>query len=202
MRYVYPVVGLEYRQRGRHLRGEFPYGRTATISDRGRLRKERIGPRAFRYAVDDDAHEIDLLRGHDFDAPLASKSEGSLQLTDTPHVLAFDAELPPERSWPTWMQDTVLAVRSGLIRGVSPGFRVPPASAVRNAVEEIPEPGNPAVFIRQINEAVLYELSLVTRPAYPDTAVAVESRHDWRGNLPDLSAAGRPDSSERFYRWL
>ena len=61
------------------------------------------------------------------------------------------------------------AVDAGLIRGVSPGFRVPPASAVANAEELVDEPGNPDVQIRQINQAVLYELSLVTRPAYVES---------------------------------
>ena len=35
--------------------------------DRGRVRKERFGPKAFRYAVDDNKDaKIDLLVGHDF----------------------------------------------------------------------------------------------------------------------------------------
>ena len=91
------------------------------------------------------------------------------------------------------MKDTVLAVRSGLIRGISPGFRVPPTSAVANAETLIPEAGNPGVFIRQINEAVLFELSLVTRPSYVESSVDVRSA--------DLVGPTQADM-ERYYRWL
>ena len=52
---------------------------------------------------------------------------------------------------------------------------MPPASAVRKAEELLPEPGNPSVQIRQINEAVLFEMSTVTRPAYQETALDVRS---------------------------
>ena len=45
---------LEIRQRGGAsiLSGRFPYGRTATIADRGRRRKERIEPGAFDFQLD------------------------------------------------------------------------------------------------------------------------------------------------------
>lgn len=192
--YVYPLE-LEYRQRGRHLLGSFQYGSLGTIRDRGRVRKESFAPRAFRFAVESEEHDINLLRGHSFDSPLASKRAGTLALEDTEEALSFDAELPPEANWPSWMSDTVLAVRSGLIRGISPGFRIPPASVVPNAEELIPEPGNPGVLIRRVNEAVLYELSLVTRPVFQDSEI--EARQDETG----LSQVDRPNL-ERFYRWL
>ena len=191
--YVYEIEHLEYRAPGRVLAGTFPYGKLATISDRGTRRKESIAARAFKFAVDDDAHEIDLLRGHSFDSPLASKRSGTLELEDRADGLAFEATLPPEARQPTWMRDTVLAVRSGLIRGVSPGFRVPPTSAVSNAETLIPEPGNPGVFIRQINQAVLYELSLVTRPSYAESSVDIRS-----AGLVGPTAA----DMERYYRML
>ena len=50
-------------------------------------------------------------------------------------------------------------IRAGLAGGVSPGFRVPPASVVANAEAFEPEPGNPGVQVRVINQAVLHELS-------------------------------------------
>ena len=184
--HVYPV-DLEIRQRGRHLSGVFRYGSTATIRDRGRVRKERFAPRAFRFAVRDPKREINLLAGHRFDNPLASKLGKTLDLDESDDAIEFAATLPPEREQPTWMRDAVLAVNGGLIGGISPGFRVPPASTVPNAEELIPEPGNPGVQIRQINQAVLFELSLVTRPVYDDTEVSI------RGEELDM---------ERFYRWL
>ena len=168
-RAVWPV--LELRQDGSELTGRFPYRRQATIRDRGRVRKERFEPGAFRFAVDDPAREIHLLAGHSFDRPLASRAGGSLELEDSEDALAFRATLPPEGERPSWMDDTTRALRAGLVGGISPGFTVPPASAVADAEVLEPEAGNPGVSIRVIRAAVLYELSLVTRPAYGETEV-------------------------------
>lgn len=192
-RAVYPVAGLEYRAVGRILSGEFRYGSTATVRDRGRVRKERIAPRAFRFAVDNPETRIELLRGHNYDSPLAVRPGGSLELEDTPEALRFRAELPPEGAQPVYMADTVRMLDAGLIRGISPGFRVPPLGVVPKAEELLPEPGNPGVSIRQVNEAVLFELSLVTRPTYQDTTVEL------RGGWP-TGQVGRSDRRARV--WL
>ena len=188
--FIYPVE-LEYRQAGRTISGAFKYGATATVSDRGRARKERFGPRAFEYAVNDETREINLLSGHSLSQPLASRRAGSLKLKDSDDLLEFTATLPVEGDQPSWIKDTVLAIRSKLVGGISPGFRIPPKGTVPNAEELIPEPGNPGVFIRLIRQAVLFELSLVTRPAYPDTAVSLRSEAEHLAT-PDL----------RMYRWL
>ena len=169
------VWAVEVRARGRELTGRFPYGSTATVSDRGRVRKESFGPNAFRFAVEDAEREIHLLVGHSFDKPLASRGARSLELEDTAEALTFRAQLPEAQ--PTYMRDTLLQLDAGLIGGVSPGFRVPPKSAVPNAEELLPEPGNPGVAIRRINEAVLIEISLVSRPAYDETAVELNAAH-------------------------
>lgn len=176
----FPVyaVELETRQEGdgrRRIRGSFPYAGMATIADRGRTRKERIRAGAFRYALENPESEISLLRGHNFDMPLASWRGRTLELRDTSDALYIEAVLPPDAEQPSWVRDTVRAIDAGLMLGLSPGFRVPPASAVPNAEELVPEPDNPGVMIRQINHAVLFELSVVTRAAY--RAARVELRH-------------------------
>ena len=167
------------------------------------MRKERFGKRAFGWQIEEfaklqtelaeaikDAHakavsilkeqverrNVNLLSGHDFNRPLASMKAGNLKLADSDDALRFEADLPPETRQPSWMRDAVLAIEGGLATGVSPGFRIPPAGTAANAEEIIPEPGNPGVSIRQINQAVLYELSIVSRPAYAETAV--EARED------------------------
>ena len=191
-RAIFPVEDLEIRQgeSGRSLRGRFPYGSRATVRDRGRVRKETFGPRAFRFAVEDGEREVHLLSGHSYDRPLATKRGGTLKLEDRDDALIFEAMLPEEAQQPSWMRDTILALQGGLVGGISPGFRVPPASAVPDAERLIPEPGNPGVQIRQINQAVLHELSLVTRPAYPETDV------DLRAEQLD------PDRIRRWRPWL
>lgn len=178
---IFPAE-IECRQESdgrRRIAGRFPYSGVATIADRGSTRKERFHPRAFQFTIDDPAAEVSLLRGHEFDKPLASRNAGSLELRNTQAALEFIATLPPDDAMPSWVTDTVRAINAGLMPGLSPGFRIPPSTAVSNAVELVPEPGNPGVFIRQINAAVLYELSVVTRAAY--RTAAVEMRSDNRG---------------------
>ena len=226
---------LEIRQRGggRFLSGSFRYNRTATISDRGRVRKERIGSRAFGWQLRrfaelqeelneaiagafSDAAElrqgvggsienaervsalrqelerrnVHVLSGHDFNKPLGSLLSGTARLTDGDDALRFEVDLPEVSGQPSWMQDTVAQVRGGLAGGISPGFRVPPRTAVSNAEELVPEPGNPGVSIRQINQAVLYEISVVTRPAYAETAIDLRAE-DFEPAAPALRAPHR-----------
>ena len=138
--------------------------------------------RALAFAVEDEAREIHLLSGHSFDRPLASKRRGTLRLEDRDDGLRFEADLPEEAEQPSWMRDTVLALQGGLVGGISPGFSVPPAS-VPNAEQVIPEPGNPGVQIRVIRQAVLYELSLVTRPAYPATELDLRAQNTDPGTV-------------------
>ena len=170
---------LEYRQRGRRIVGTFPYLSVGIIADRGTVRKERFKPGAFRFAIEDAKREINLLVGHEFGKPLASKTAGSLSIRDTRRAVEFEAKLPQNREeWPTWTRDAVLALDAGLMRGISPGFRVPPASAVPDAETLVPERGNPGVMIREISEAVLFELSLVTRAVYEDAQAELRAAQE------------------------
>ena len=123
------------------------------------MRKETFSPNAFAHAIDNaDDFQIDVLVGHDFGKPLASRSAGSLHIESSADAVRFEAILP-ERA-PSWVTDAELAIDAGLATGLSPGFRVPPPNVVRNAVELVPEPGNPGVQIRRINQAVLREFRL------------------------------------------
>ena len=170
---------LEIREGGRILTGRFPYGGTAIISDRLTTRKEQFSVNAFDYALElaeKKQARIDLLDGHSFDRPLGNTLDESVIFenrldADGNLGVVFTARLPLPELQPTYMQDLILKIRSGLASGVSPGFRVPPISVVPNAEQLIPERGNPSVMIRKINHAVLYEMSIVTRAAYPDTSV-------------------------------
>lgn len=186
---VYPV---ELRQEGNTLAGVFPYGSQATMASRGRVRKERFEARAFRYAVEDSTRDVHLLVGHSYDAPLASKLSGSLTLDDSDDALSFRAALPAENDRPSWMVDALKGIVLGLMTGISPGFNVPPTSAVANAERLLPEPGNPGVFIRSIAAAVLFELSVVTRAAYREASV----------QLREESGLYVPRDYQELRRWL
>ena len=159
---------LEVRRAGKRPKivGSIPYKTLATISDRGKVRKETIEPGAFAFALADETREINLLFGHSFDRPLASRRGGGLILADTPEALEFEASIAPELEEVTHIRDALNMLEAGLVTGVSPGFSVPPRDVVPDAERLVPEPGNPGVFIRSLSALVLYELSLVTRPAY------------------------------------
>ena len=167
--YAVLVGSIEVRRSGggKSLFGSFPYGKMAVRSDSGRVRKERFAPRAFSFALR-EKREVHLLSGHEFSKPLASVRAGSLRLSDSAKALTFEATIPAAAEQPTWIKDVSLALDAGLIGGISPGFRV---AAIEGAEVLVPEPGNPAVMIREIREALLFEISLVTRPAYPETTI-------------------------------
>ena len=77
IRGVYLDAPLEIRQDGRTLTGSFPYSGVATISDRGRVRKEQFTPDAFTYSLENAEQEINLLAGHVLSQPLASRRAGT-----------------------------------------------------------------------------------------------------------------------------
>ena len=166
-------AGLELRVAGdgsRRLSGRFPYKKRAILDSGGkgrRPKKEEFAPKAFSFAVNDPDRDIHLLVGHSFDKPLASRSAKTLILRDTADALTFEAVLIPEIQRASWVQDFIAGFSAGLIMGISPGFRVPDIQGAEVTTEENPREGE--ALIRTIFAAVLFELSMVTRPAYRDT---------------------------------
>lgn len=149
---------LELRAEGgaTRLRATFPYGRQAEIAP-GRF--EVIAPRAFAARIA-AGEEIHLLAGHSYDRPLASRSAGTLTLTDGDDALHLEATLDDSTSW---SKDFLAAHRAGLIKGLSPGFRVPRGG------ERIEQ--RASGVHRTITAADLFEVSTVTRPAYPEAQI-------------------------------
>ena len=168
---------LEIRRGGgaRSIAGSFHYNVKGTISDRGRVRKERFASRAFGYAIEKPDRKIDILVGHDFGKPVASRQNGTLSIADSAEAVTFEAALPEEALMPSWVADVILAIEAGLMVGLSPGFRIPPPSVVPNAERLIPEPGNPGVQIREISDAVLREFSIVTNGVYDQSLVELRA---------------------------
>lgn len=179
---------LEVRAKGdgsRVIAGRFPYGATATLSDggrKGRPKKERFAPGAFSYRVNDPEADIMLLAGHRFDKPLASRKAGTLTLEDTPSALTFIATITAAIAATMHGRDALTLLDEGLATGLSPGFRLPPERAVpRDQAERIedeghnPEAGEHNALIRTILAALLFELSIVTKPAYDEAQVEARS---------------------------
>jgi HK97 family phage prohead protease len=198
MEFALDVGELEIRasKRGaRKLRGRFPYKKRAVLSDGGRKggrpQKEEFAPRAFAYRVNAPDKEIHLLVGHDFNRPLASKLTNTMKLLDSDEALTFEADITPEIAATSYGIDVLAQIDSGLAYGISPGFRLPPPRAV--AKPEVysdegydPSRGMHNALIRTVLQALLYELSIVTRPAYKESKIDVlpgDTDHD--GKLSD-----------------
>lgn len=174
--------GLEVRRgkTGTRLRGRFPYNSRAVLSDggrRGRPRKESFASRAFSYRIEREEEDIHLLVGHDYDKPLASRGTNTLDIRDDDEAVTFEARITPELEDVTHVRDALALLSSGLAVGISPGFRLPPERAVPEPerVEE-EDPSEGSAIIRTVVAALLYELSIVTRPAYPETSVEARAQ--------------------------
>ncbi|WP_439925537.1 HK97 family phage prohead protease [Nitrobacter sp. JJSN] len=177
------------RKGRRRLRGRFPYKKRAVLSDGGakggRPQKEEFMPGAFSHSINNAEQDQHLLVGHSFDAPLASKNTGTLRFHDTPEALTFEAEISEAIADTSYGSDIMKQIDSGLSVGISPGFRIPPPRAVKNAEKFTDEGHDPArgmhnALIRSIFAAILFELSVVTRPAYKEATVVA---HDALGNV-------------------
>ena len=95
-----------------------------------------------------------------------------MQLRSTDTALEIEATIDPGT---TWARDFLAAHAQGLVRGVSPGFKVPPGG------ERIERRGSGV--LRTVTAAHLIELSAVTIPAY--SQATIEARN-WQ---PQESAA-------------
>ena len=202
---------LEIRQEGDTpiLTASFPLNKTATIASTGRVRKERFNSGSMSWQVrefqklqqemaqvlsrglddfmskrrfdelDDalDKRNTHLLVGHDFGKPIADMRGGNLTVQHTDDAVHLRADLPPVDEQPSWVRDAVLGVRGGQMRSVSPGFRVTNKGSSRL----VPEDGAGDALVREIQDSMVYEYSLVSRPSYPGTRV--DTREDDIGLL-------------------
>jgi HK97 family phage prohead protease len=144
---------------GVRVSGRFPYNVETELAP-GRF--EIVEPRAFAARIE-AGEDVHLLSGHDYRQPLASRAAGSLEIRETDEALEIEARIEGGTSWAA---DFLAAHRAGLIRGLSPGFRVPSGG------DRIERRGNGV--LRRIERAELYEISTVTRPAFE--AAQVEAR--------------------------
>ncbi|WP_300071127.1 HK97 family phage prohead protease [uncultured Ruegeria sp.] len=174
--------GLEIRHEGEAVRvaGRFPYD-TRTELAPGYF--ETIARGAFASRVDGDG-DLYFLSGHDFEKPLASRRASTLSVRQDNESLTFEATV---RSNTTWARDFLSAHDAGLIRGLSPGFRVSIDG------ERITRDGD--LVHRTITAAELIEVSAVTRGAYP--TAQIEARN-WQ---PIGNVAARVSHRPAAFRW-
>ena len=161
-------------------------------NDLNNLLKSKASKEAIEDATQELAkRDIHVLSGHSFDKPLGSVVGGAvlieeiLEDEEDPYI-SFNVDLPEDEStWPSHMTDAVRSITAGLVRGISPGFLMPSKEKFPQAETFVEEPGNPEVLIRQINEAVLVEFSLVTRPVFTESEVTVRAEDAEVGYLKE-----------------
>ena len=133
-----------------------------SIADLGWFR-EKIAPGAFTEAIARD--DIRALFNHDPNYVIGRNTAGTLQISEDGIGLAWEAD-PPDTQW---AKDLQISVERGDINQCSFGFRTK-----REEWDET-DPKNP---IRTILEAQLFDVSIVTFPAYTDTDAQVRSIYD------------------------
>ena len=177
--------GLEVRQEGDAVRvaGRFPYD-TRTQLAPGYFETIARGAFASRVNSDDDLH---FLSGHNFEKPLASRTAGTLEVREETDALTFEATVAAHTSW---ARDFLAAHGAGLIRGLSPGFRVTKGGEFVTRAN--------GVIHRSITAAELVEVSAVTRGAYP--SAQIEARNWTPEGIPHCE---RPDAGlhRTLKRW-
>ena len=125
-----------------------------------------------------------MLAGHDYNRAIADMRSGTLTVEHSDDAVRLAASLPDEGKAPSWVEDTVKGIQGGQVRGVSPGFQVP----VKGGERLVPEEGSGGALVREIQDAVAFEYSLVARPSYAGTSVDARSENH--------------ESPRRRYWWL
>lgn len=107
-------------------------------------------------------NNILALYGHDYNKPLG-RINSNLQLRSDDTGLYFELRINPNVSW---AKDTYELVKDGVLQGMSFGFR---------CVEDDWTEENDGMFLRSINKLDLFEISVVSSPAYLDSSVSCRS---------------------------
>ena len=172
---------FEVRQEGRGLRVRIPKNKPVTIRDRGRVRKEQYGGNAFRYSLGRniaESNDIDVFLG-DRSKPLGSRNNATATFGETDIDLSV---LVPRLPDTTYVADMRAYMAAGNQYGARVFWRKPPPDVVANAVETIPEPGNPGVEILLLNDVVLTGIQIAARPPAGNPG-SVELRRKKRSRL-------------------
>ena len=122
---------------------------------------EYVRPGAFRRSLQ-SRNRMMLLWNHDTSNPLASTRNGSLQLVEDARGLKVTATLPDTNLG----RDLSELVRTGVVDSMSFGFSVKKDSWSQDGQT------------RYLDDVTLYEVSLVSTPAYEATAGTVSVRSD------------------------
>ena len=120
--------------------------------------KETIQKGAFTRALK-KGNDIHFLAEHDENKILASTRNGSLKLVEDERGLLMTAEI----SDTSYGRDYHTLIKDCILRNMSFGFSVDKDNWNR---------GNDGTYTRDISDLTLYEVSVVTNPAYPQSSIS------------------------------
>jgi len=134
--------------------------------------REVVMPGAFdaSLARNDD---VRALVGHDPDKILGRNKAGTLEMRSDERGLAVTISPPDTQVG----RDVVESIKRGDLDGMSFGFMVD--------AEEWRDAGD----LRELHAVSLFDVSVVTYPAYQDTTVATRSRDTWRQHQHGVTLA-------------
>ena len=140
--------------------------------------REKIAPGAFEEAVEKD--DVRALWNHDPNYVLGRNKSGTLKMEEDDNGLYIEID-PPETQW---AQDLMRSIERRDVTQMSFGFQVE---------EEEWDKSNKEEPIRTLNKVRLFDVSPVTYPAYPQTAVDVRSAEEVYKDF--LAAKDRADEA-------
>lgn len=137
--------------------------------------REQIKPGAFAEALSSD---VRLLINHT-GLPLARTASGTLKLSEDQRGLVVEAQLDPANPIVTQLRS---AMQRGDVSQMSFGFSVKPGGQDWAKNDD-------GITVRTLKAVRLFDVSVVSFPAYPDTSVALRSLDAWK---VDHSGPRRP----------
>lgn len=126
---------------------------------------EVIKPGAFAKSLASGA-DVRALAHHSVDRIIGRRSANTLRISEDAKGLAVEIDLPDT----TDGRDLAVSVRRGDLTGMSFGFQ-----AIDDRWTWEQQDGAPKLYIRELLEVDLFEVSVVTWPAYAETTVEARS---------------------------
>lgn len=123
---------------------------------------EVVAPGAFKKTLQEA--DVRALFNHDENFVLGRLKAGTLRLSEDEVGLRFDVSVPET----TWARDLVESMRRGDVNQSSFAFQ-----PIRQQWTKASAPGE--IDTRTLQEVRLFDVSVVTYPAYPDTVASVRS---------------------------
>jgi hypothetical protein len=123
--------------------------------------REIVAPGAFRNTISKD--DIRALFNHDPNYVLGRNTSKTLILSEDSRGLRGELD-PPDT---TWAKDLLISLKRNDITQGSFAF---------NTIKDSWDYSNKGIVKRQLEEVKLYDVSIVTYPAYPETSVQVRSK--------------------------